>query len=361
MKKVLAFAGMAMTVWGAQAQSNVTIYGIVDTGVEYVTNANAGGQSLVRIPTQTGSLPSRIGFKGTEDLGGGYRAIFVLENGFGVDTGAPQQGGRLFGRQSYVGLGTPFGTFTAGRLANMTFWVLQDADILGGSIHDASNMDPYLPNARSDNSIGYLGKFSDITVGATYSFGRDTVAGGGPAATNCPGEVAGNSSACRQWTAMVKYDSGPLGLAAAYDTMHGNTGASAPLTNSSFTDTRTQLNGYYKIGGAKIGAGWVGRKVSTTADANTNLYFIGVNYLFTPALMLDVQFAKLNGFIKGDNASQIASRLTYSLSKRTSLYLSGAYLRNQNNATVSATGGSGATPGAGMNQTAVMAGIRHLF
>src|SRR5450830_732782 len=65
----------------AMAQSQVTIYGLIDTGVEYVTNANAAGNSVVKMPSLTGSFPSRIGFKGTEDLGGGLQAMFVLEAG----------------------------------------------------------------------------------------------------------------------------------------------------------------------------------------------------------------------------------------------------------------------------------------
>ncbi|MBF8178211.1 porin [Herminiimonas contaminans] len=361
MKKIIAFSFLSLSAGIAAAQTNVTIYGVVDTGVEYVTNANAAGQSLVRLPTQTGSTPSRLGFKGSEDLGDGYRALFVLENGLALDTGASQQGGRLFGRQAYVGIDGPYGTVTLGRIYNMTFLSLLDSDILGGSIHEAANMDPYLPNARSDNAIGYLGKFSAVTVGATYSFGRDTATGGGPAATNCAGELAGDSKACRQWTTMLKYDLNNFGAAAAFDRMNGNTGASAPLSNSAFTDTRTSLNGYYKFGDAKIGLGWVGRKVMTTTNANTDLFFLGLSYRFSPAVVLDTQIGRLSGFISGNNATQLASRLTYSLSTRTSLYVSGVYLRNQQNSAVSATGGSGATPGAGVNQAAAMAGVRHRF
>jgi predicted porin len=85
MKFNLWFAAgiLAIASISALAQS-VTIYGVIDTGVEHLTHANANGDGLARIPSITGELPSRIGFKGTEDLGAGNRALFVLENGFNV-------------------------------------------------------------------------------------------------------------------------------------------------------------------------------------------------------------------------------------------------------------------------------------
>ncbi|AEK63538.1 Outer membrane porin protein 32 precursor; putative 3-hydroxyphenylpropionic acid porine [Collimonas fungivorans Ter331] len=70
----------------------------------YLSNVGAAKQGLVRMPNLTGTTPSRIGFRGIEDLGNGLKGIFMLENGFAPDSGALNQGGRLFGRVSYVGL-----------------------------------------------------------------------------------------------------------------------------------------------------------------------------------------------------------------------------------------------------------------
>lgn len=97
----------------AQAQQQIDIYGVVDLGVVY--NSDFGGGSVTRL--NSGNLSgSRVGFKGNEDLGGGLSAHFVLENGFAADTGALQQGGRLFGRQAFVGLKSKeFGTLNLGR------------------------------------------------------------------------------------------------------------------------------------------------------------------------------------------------------------------------------------------------------
>ena len=88
----------------AQAQSSVTVYGVLDSSVAYTTTVNAAGDSLAKMPTLTGSLPSRLGFKGVEDLGGGLQAILALESGFGVDTGIAGQGGRLDVNGCHTGL-----------------------------------------------------------------------------------------------------------------------------------------------------------------------------------------------------------------------------------------------------------------
>src|SRR5437016_12597124 len=120
-------AGVA--VHPAMAQSHVTVYGVLDSGLVYTTHANAAGDSLVKVPGLTGSGPSRLGFRGTEDLGGGLQAVFVLENGLAVDTGTVGQGNRLFGRQAYVGLKGGYGTLMLGRQVNMTFLSMVKSDV----------------------------------------------------------------------------------------------------------------------------------------------------------------------------------------------------------------------------------------
>ncbi|WP_416104532.1 porin, partial [Enterococcus faecium] len=90
-----------------------------------------------------------------------------------------------------VGLKSGWGQIMLGRQLNMTYISQLKTDVMGPNIFAIGSIDPYLPNARSDNAIGYLGNFSGFTVGATYSFGRDAAGPAGPAATNCAGEVAG--------------------------------------------------------------------------------------------------------------------------------------------------------------------------
>ena len=362
MKKIL-FGALAisagLTAEGASAQSNVTVYGLIDTGVEYVTNVNAAGKAVTKMPSLTGTLPSRIGFKGTEDLGGNLKAVFTLENGFAPDTGVQGQGSRLFGRQASFGLQSPYGTFTFGRQVNMTYLVGFKADVMGPNIYSAGSLDPYLPNARSDNAIGYMGKFADFTVGATYSFGRDASSTGGPAATNCAGEVAGNSKACRQTTAMLDYDNKTWGVAGAYDILYGNTGAAFGLTNSDYHDERVSLNGYAMLGKTKLGGGLIKRKIHAAADTKSDLYFVGVSYPFADKWVLDTQVARLDIKNSQNDTTLVAARAMYNLSKRTALYTSVGHVSNGGTAAIAVDGGG--TVGAGMSQTGVMFGVRHFF
>jgi predicted porin len=360
MKKIPGAAVAAMFCsTAALAQSQVTMYGIIDTGVEYVTHVNAAGDSVVRMPSLTGSLPSRIGFKGSEDLGGGLQALFVLESGFAPDSGSLGQGNRLFGRQSYVGLKNTYGTLMLGRQVNMTYLASLKADVMGPNIFSISSLDSYLPNARSDNAIGYLGTFSGFTLGATYSFGRDASSAGGPAATGCAGEVAGNSKACRQVTGLLAYDSTSFGIATAYDILYGGPGAAAGLTSSTFNDQRISLNGYFMLGQTRIGAGLVDRKIKTAAATHSDLYYLGASYPFANSWVLDAQVSRLN--VKDTNKVSTlgVARVTYNLSKRTALYTSLGTIRNAGSAAVALD--AGGSVGAGLNQAGVMSGIRHTF
>lgn len=360
MKKVatLVAGGLALCNY-AHAQSSVTLYGIFDTGVEYVTHANSNGDSLVRTTNLTGTTPSRFGIKGVEDLGGSYRALFVLENGFLPTTGATSYGNRLFGRAAYVGIGAPWGTVTLGRMLTMTPLSLVNADVLGTNSQGIAVMDAYIPNARSDNSIGYLGVFGGLTIGATYSLGRDTSAAGGPSGTNCPGQLPDDIRACRQYTGMVKYDSQHFGTAAAYDRMYGGPGAANGLTRSSFTDTRTTVDGYFLLSALKIGAGMIHRETETLVTTVSNLFFLGAEYRFTPSVILDAEVFHLNVASSPNDSTLFVSRLIYALSERTMVYTSVAFMKNRGMAALPVS--AGATVGAGMDQTGVMVGIRQDF
>lgn len=367
---VLAAATCALASSAVNAQS-VTLYGLIDTGIEYVSHANANGNGLTRIPSVTGTLPSRWGLRGAEDLGNGMKAVFTLESGFNTDTGTSGQGGRLFGRQAWVGLASDYGTVTLGRQYSMVFLSLADADILGPSQYAIGSLDAYIPNARTDNTIAYKGTFSGLTVGATYSFGRDA-AGGVPASGTCAGEVAGNASACRAMSAMVKYDAATFGVAGAYEEQRGGTGAtasffngSAPiaLTDAGDKDRRIVANGYVKLGNAKLGVGWIGRHVQAVAgDVRSNLYFVNGSYPLTGALTLDAGLIRLINADQSRSATMAVLRGVYALSKRTALYAQTGYLWNSANAQYSVSGGGGGTtPAKGVNQLGAMVGMRTAF
>lgn len=351
--------------------SSVSIYGIVDVGVEYLTNVGPSKFDLVRMPNNTSSTPSRLGFRGTEDLGGGLAALFTLEMGFGADSGALNQGGRIFGRQAYVGLQGPWGTVTAGRLYSMLFFSGFEADVLGPISFGMGGLDPYIPNARMDNAIGWRGRFGAWDVGATYSFGRDTVnAGPSPAGTNCPGESAADSKACRAWSAMAKYVTPAWGATVAFDRQHGRSVGPAPdaifggLNSSDKTDDRLAVNAYVLLGSTKVGAGVIRRDNDGLAAATrSNLWFVGAQTPITPKTSVAVQVMSLRFPDASQRNSTILSALVnHQLSRRTAIYGQLGQIANGSTATASLSGAAtGSNPAAGGSQSGVNVGIRHAF
>lgn len=347
---------LAATTLSASAQSSVSLYGIVDLGVEHLTNVGANGNGLTRMPNLTGSVASRLGLRGAEDLGGGLRAVFNLEAGLGPDSGVLNQGGRMFGRQATVGLQSSWGTFTVGRQSTMLAWALVDGDTLGPGIYSSTSLDSYIAGARVDNSIGWQGTFSNLTLGATYSLGRDS--------TNCGGESAVDSKDCREWSVLTKYDAPSWGTAFAVDKLWGGAGGTGGLASSALTDTRTVFNGYAKVGASKITAGLIRRNnQGSTTTPKSNLYWIGASYPVTSTFTLDGQIFRLDFKDSANRATLFAARGTYSLSKRTAVYGTVGRIGNDGTLAVSASAGTaaGGAPAAGESQTGVMFGIRHAF
>jgi predicted porin len=363
-RQLIAPAMLGMLGFSVQAQT-VTLYGILDQAVEHLNDVGTGQGGLTRMPGLTGSFPSRLGFRGSEDLGGGLKAVFTLEQGLGVDSGTLNQGGRAFGRQSFVGLSGDWGSVTAGRQYSMLYWSQLDADILGPNAFGSASLDSYLPNARVDNSLAYRGTFSGLTVGATYSLGRDTVnAGPTPAGTNCPGESATDSKACRQWSAMLKYDQTNWGVVAAVDEFRGGPGAFAGLTSSALKDRRATVAGWVKVADVvKVGAGVISRRnEGSAATPRSDLWYLGASYAVTPLLTLDAQYFNLNFKDSANEAGLFAVKATYALSRRTAVYATAGRISNDGTSAISVSNAAaGGAPAAGASQTGVALGVRHTF
>ena len=344
----------------AFAQGSVTVYGIVDAALARISNADAAGNAVTRMPSLTGSLPSRIGFRGEEALGGGLSAVFALEGGFGPDTGISGQGGRLFGRQAWVGLKGAWGTLQLGRVMNMTYHGTARSDVLGPALFSISSIDLYLPNARNDNALAYMGNVGGWTVGASYSLGRDTAASGGPAATNCPGELAIDDDACRQVTALLGYETGAFGINATYDRMRGGPGAANGLASSANTDRRVGVNAYVLLGRTKLGGGVMARSTDAAlGTTESDLYYLGVSHPLSASLTLDAQVARKAVDASPDDTNMIVARLTYAFSKRTAVYGAVGRMDNKGQAAIALDAGGSAAPGQAQN--GIMAGLRHAF
>ncbi len=356
--KLGAMLALASLSAGAAAQS-VTVYGVIDTGVHTFTNAGGTGSTMTRMPSLTGSLPSRLGFRGSEDLGNGLKAIFVLEQGFSPDQGTLNQGGRVFGRQAYVGLSGPWGTLSFGRQYSQIFWSMI-GDTIGPNIHSVGSLDGYLANARLDNAIAYRGTFNGFTLGATYSLGRDT-AGSLPAG-GCAGESSTDKRACRDLSLALQYATDGWGLALSGERMNGGAGVGSPLPLSSQTDTRTQLSGFMKFNTVRVGGGYIHRKNEGSPTPTSGHLYAGITY-YTGPITLDLQYTQIDFKNSGNDAAGIAARAMYSLSKRTATYVSLGHINNKGAATFTVDGGSlaGSNPAPGVDQTGVMVGLRHSF
>lgn len=353
---------LAALMAGAHAQS-LTVFGVVDAAVEHVTRVGPAGSGLTRMPSLTGSVPSRIGFRGVEDLGGGLRAVFTMEQGFVPDTGGLSQGGRAFGRQAFVGLSGAWGTLSFGRQYTMLFWSILESDVLGPAIYGTGSLDPYIPNARADNALAWRGSFGGWMLGATYSFGRDAVNAGNPAGTNCPGELAADSKACRESSLLVRYDAARWGVAWARDIIRGGPGAFAGLSSSALSDSRLSVNGYVKIGSVKASLGLVRRRNDATViTPRSHLWYAGIVWSAAPALTLDGELLRLDYAGSADQAWLVAARATYALSRRTALYATAGAVSNEGSLALSVSAGAGGSnPKPGAGQTGITAGLRHAF
>jgi predicted porin len=360
---VASLAACASTT--SQAQSSVSLYGVVDTGVAYVTNVGPQRSNFVHMTPLTGSLPSRWGFQGKEDLGGGLRAVFNLESGFSPTQGTLNQGGRLFGRQAYVGISGPWGTLTFGRQYSQAYWALK-ANTMGPNVFGALDLDTYFAASQKDNAVAYTFTSSGLTAGATYSFGRDTVASA--AAGGCAQSVT-DWRACKAMSARLQYETEKWSVAAAVDRNYGGGGTGSPLPSSSQTDTRILIDGYAMFGNSTIGTGFVhrinhGAQTATVFNAISNFWWFGGTYLLRPDIALDAQFGHLTVSGSDSGASVIAARAMYFLSKQTATYVTVGRMFNQRHGTFALDASvipPAATPLPGVNQTGVMVGIRHLF
>ncbi|MWL91358.1 porin [Cupriavidus sp. SW-Y-13] len=356
------FGALAVLPSIALAQSSVTLYGLIDNGVEYINHVGAASSGVVRMPKFTGTVPSRWGMRGTEDLGSGIKSMFVLESGFAPESGTSAQGGRLFGRQAYVGLSSDrWGQLTFGRQFTMQFWATLDSDILTSNVYGGNVVDSYRANPRADNAIGYRGKFGNITIAGTYSLGRDVVSA--PAGANCAGESPADKQACRGWSAMIAYDTNTWGVSTAYESLRGGADATGGLTSSGLKDNRIIFGAYSLMNNVKVGIGGTIRDNDGSTTPHSQLYYVGAAYDLTPALNLAAQIYWLRYSHSPNKAWLEAVRATYSFSKRTSAYVTAGFIDNRGNLSLSVSSGdnTNTSPTPGGNQFGTMVGLKHVF
>lgn len=387
MKKTLLAAALLAGFAGvAQAETSVTLYGILDTGIGY-QNVKGGGvttQSKFGMVngTQNGS---RWGLRGSEDLGDGLRAVFTIESGFNSGDGQSLQGGRLFGRQATIGLASnSWGQLDFGRQTNVAskFFGSIDPFAEGFGLANIGTSFSSANTTRYDNMVLYQTPvFSGFQAGLGYSFNIDD--------TSAANTGFASNKNQRAITTGLRYVNGPINVAAAYDQVNGaNNGTAGPAASDGNRIKAWLIGGAYDFEVVKLSLvygqtkdGWIqatnltGLFTSGTPDysgsgttgLSTNIYrqgFKANQYLVGLSAPIggstsvfgswqridpnndNYYVAPNNG---NDNTTNVYSvGVTYDLSKRTNLYAVTSYA--QDYAFVD-----------GLKSTLVAVGIRHRF
>jgi predicted porin len=359
MKKSLVALAVLAAAGAASAQSSVTLFGIVDAGVSYTdakTNTATGSvkQSQYGL-SNSGYNSSRLGFRGTEDLGGGLAAGFWLEAPLGNDNGA-NSNSLFFNRRSTVSLSGGFGEIRLGRDFTPTFWNDTTFDPFGtngvgtnviSAAHGGSNI---LGNAngvadaayfRSSNSVGY---FLPPNLGGFYGqvmYGFDEQVHTDNAFASQQGRYAGGR---------FGYANGPLDVAIAY----GQSKAVDTVVTSNTAKT-FNLGASYDLGVVKLFGelsqvkNEIDPAIGATTNAKVNGWLFGATAPVGPGLIrasVGQARASLDGAGDDPRATKFALGYVHNLSKRTALYATVAHTSNKD----AFLAGSGVTTSTNINQ-----------
>ncbi|MFD1559691.1 porin [Paraburkholderia silviterrae] len=357
-RRLIGFAAVTSLAAAAHApafaQSSVTLYGIVDNGFGYQSSATSlgstsGGRSAVKMITGVWA-GSRFGLKGGEDLGGGTKAVFQLEEGFSANTGAMQASNTMFSRQAFVGVtNDTYGSLTAGRQYAAYYQLLSPyspttwlTGFYGAHPGDVDGLDTIY---RANNTLLYV---SPKLYGFKFS-GSYSLAG-------VPGSVNQGST----WAAAIQYAQGPVGFAVGFSRINNSTvGGGAFGTDSTTSNAGAQAglsavtNGYQTAQAQQrfaVGAGYTfNSQFDITATYSNVQYVPGANSAFRdeaifntggivlhwkPTVAWDfatgysyTRATKANGIASSAQYQQVTLSEYYALSKRTGLYALQAYQR----------------------------------
>ncbi|SKD04520.1 Outer membrane protein (porin) [Burkholderia sp. CF099] len=355
-------AGCVMAT-GVQAQSSVTLYGIVDVGVMRVSNVGGHSQTLEQSGMFNGN---RFGFRGDEDLGGNWHALFQLENGFNANNGTFGQGTnasgttaavtRLFGRMAWVGLKSPWATVSLGRQYDFMydFAPIAVSNYVGSYMHRPGTANAILGNngsttdfdriggARVDNSAKITSTpLGGFTLGALYGFG---------------GQAGAFSNGSTQ-SFGLKYSNGGL------------------LANAAWTNLKeaNSLSSYrvygagarYQFGDVRVSGLYTNAEWTATGDRVDTIEF-GAQYRVTPALSVAAAYfyskpnnEKKNVIMQGTR-NQVGFMTDYAFSKSTDVYATVDYQRAKNGYAAQIYNLS-PTDAKTNHQTMIGVGLQHFF
>jgi predicted porin len=402
-KAALVIGASLATAAPAFAQSSVTLYGIVDNGIGYQSSATTlgsttGGHSAFKMITGVWA-GSRFGLKGAEDLGGGTKAIFTLEEGFSANSGAMSTNNLMFSRQAFVGVSnSTYGSLTAGRQYASYYQLLSPyspttwlTGFYGAHPGDVDGLDTIY---RANSTLLYM---SPTLYGFKFS-GSYSFAG-------VPDSVYRGST----WSAAIQYAQGPIGLAVGFSKINNSTvNGGAFGTDSATSNAGAQAgvsavtNGYQTAQSQQrfaVGAGYTFSSQFDITATYTNVQYVpgigsafhneqiwntgGIVLHWKPTATWDfatgysyTRATTANGITSSAQYQQVNLSEYYSLSKRTGLYALQAYQRANGqtlapnstgggthiiNATATIGDGFNSSPSSSRSMVGVGVGMVHRF
>jgi predicted porin len=372
-KQIIAAIALSITAMAtARAQSSVTLYGIIDTGLAYIHNS--GGSSSQWRMASSNVAATDWGLKGSEDLGGGLSAVFQIESGFDSTNGNFATPGKLFSRQAFVGLASPYGTLTLGRQYDPLTDLEQGltADPYSGWFATPGDIDNYDSSARFNNAIKWASPtWNGISGEVMYALGG----------------VAGSTGSGQTWSAALAYQGSPVSVAGGVlhidngNAALGQRGTSSADTvfntpvNAAYASARTiniaRVAANYVVGSLTVGAAYSYSQYSADAASTysgSEKYHNGsvfAQYYLTPAFLVIGAYNYTRAL--GDSSAkyhQVNIGTDYFLSKRTDVYALAGYqhaLGQNGLGPAEATIGSYGIASGKSTQEVVVVGLRHKF
>ena len=379
MKKSLIALAVASAVSAPAfaATSNVDVYGVLNVSVSRVDSGISGTDKSISVSSNA----SRLGFKGSEDVGGGLSAIWQVESGFNAD----ETSGTLGSRNTFVGLKGGFGTILAGKHDTPMKMIGRKVDNFGDTLADSRNLlgasagdGKSMFDLRTPNTVAYISpSFSGFSVAAAYVADHQGLTYGSAAAATATSTATAMPTACVSnldcnkndaYSITAGYDNGPLMLGLGYEKQNFAGIDQTVVPHAAFSTDRSiwRLVGGYTFGDFKLAAQYE-RTHSSDVDAfDRNAWGLFGNYAIG-AVTLKANYMKVDDYKNSSNTSakQYTVGADYSLSKRTTAYAFYAKVKNDSGAAFGLGSGGGVsdqTVGvAGVDPSVFGIGMKHSF
>ncbi len=374
MKFTLGAIALALVAPAAFAQSTVTLYGTVDLGGQYLS-----GHSKQVSVVSGGQAGSRIGFKGTEDLGSGYFADFVLEGGINVDTGGSGQGGQLFGRQAFGALRTPFGTASAGRQYSSIYNQTGDFSefsnvglgattaVIGGFAGGYEPIRGSANNATTSTPTGAEVNGGPARVNNSFRYTTPTFEGVKASFLYGAGEVTGDTKGTRLFDLSVRYTN--YGIDAYVSYVADKAGNATTVANSKTNIGIITASAAYTIGAFKVEGGYLSANDKRPANQDGKGFWLGGDYKAGQNVFRAqwVQNNPNNQNVALGKTNAFGVGYEFDFSKRTDLYTSFTRFQNDKSPNGAFVGRVGASVPAGLltatdrSANEFVLGVKHVF